>query len=428
MCYNHKNKKFIKKEEYRKMAIKIALLGLGTVGSGVLKIIKNNQKKIKQTSGEEIVIKKALVRNLKKHQNVAKEIELTTNYDDILHDAEIKIVVELMGGLHPAKEYISEALNAGKNVVTANKGLMATFGSELIALAAKNKCDLMYDASVAGGIPILRTLSTSYASDKISEIQGIINGTTNYILSQMGEKGLSYDEALKSAQELGFAEADPTNDVTGKDAAYKIVILSKFAFGTKISINDFTIEGINHLQKFDIEQAQTMGYVIKLIGIAKNIAGKLFVEVAPCLLPNNAIMSHIKNEINALQIKSQSLGTAIFTGPGAGSLATANSVMSDVIAETSNFVKKTNGQPFSNFSRTMKLTSSEEVKYPYYLSFETEETLLDLSELFSKLEIPVREIKHVDEKTIVVTEEISRRQLQDLAIQDKYLRASYKIL
>lgn len=410
------------------MAIKIALLGLGTVGSGVLKIIKNNQKKIKQTSGEEIVIKKALVRNLKKHQNVAKEVELTTNYDDILHDAEIKIVVELMGGLHPAKEYISEALNAGKNVVTANKGLMATFGSELIALAAKNKCDLMYDASVAGGIPILRTLSTSYASDKISEIQGIINGTTNYILSQMGEKGLSYDEALKSAQELGFAEADPTNDVTGKDAAYKIVILSKFAFGTKISINDFTIEGINHLQKFDIEQAQTMGYVIKLIGIAKNIAGKLFIEVAPCLLPNNSIMSHIKDEINALQIKSQSLGTAIFTGPGAGSLATANSVMSDVIAETSNFVKKTNGQPFSNFSRTMKLTSSEEVKYPYYLSFETEETLLDLSELFSKLEIPVREIKHVDEKTIVVTEEISRRQLQDLAIQDKYLRASYKIL
>lgn len=359
---------------------------------------------------------------------MAKEVELTTNYDDILHDAEIKIVVELMGGLHPAKEYISEALNAGKNVVTANKGLMATFGSELIALAAKNKCDLMYDASVAGGIPILRTLSTSYASDKISEIQGIINGTTNYILSQMGEKGLSYDEALKSAQELGFAEAYPTNDVTGKDAAYKIVILSKFAFGTKISINDFTIEGINHLQKFDIEQAQTMGYVIKLIGIAKNIAGKLFIEVAPCLLPNNAIMSHIKDEINALQIKSQSLGTAIFTGPGAGSLATANSVMSDVIAETSNFVKKTNGQPFSNFSRTMKLTSSEEVKYPYYLSFETEETLLDLSELFSKLEIPVREIKHVDEKTIVVTEEISRRQLQDLAIQDKYLRASYKIL
>lgn len=285
------------------MAIKIALLGLGTVGSGVLKIIKNNQKKIKQTSGEEIVIKKALVRNLKKHQNVAKEVELTTNFDDILHDAEIKIVVELMGGLHPAKEYISDALNAGKNVVTANKDLMATFGSEFIALAAKNKCDLMYDASVVGGIPILRTLSTSYASDKISEIQGIINGTTNYILSQMGEKGLSYDEALKNAPKLGFVEADPTNDVTGKDAAYNIVILSKFAFSTKISINDFTIKGINHLQKFDIEQAQAMGYVIKLIGIAKNIAGKLFVKVAPCLLPNNAIMAHIKNELKLCKLR-----------------------------------------------------------------------------------------------------------------------------
>ncbi len=185
---------------------------------------------------------------------MAEEVELTTNFDDILHDAEIKIVVELMGGLHPAKGYISDALNAGKNVVTANKDLMATFGSELIALAAKNKCDLMYDASVAGGIPILRTLSTSYASDMISEIQGIINGTTNYILSQMGEKGLSYDEALKNAPKLGFVEADPTNDVTGKDAAY-------------------------------------------------NIAGKLFVKVAPCLLPNNAIMAHIKNELMLCKLR-----------------------------------------------------------------------------------------------------------------------------
>lgn len=178
------------------MAIKIALLGLETVGSGVLKIIKNNQKKIKQTSGEEIVIKKALVCNLKKHQNMAKEVELTTNFDDILHDAEIKIVVELMGGWHPAKEYISDALNAGKNVVTANKDLMAAFGSELIALATKNKCDLMYDASVAGGIPILRTLCTSYASDKISEIQGIINGTTNYILSRLIQLTMSLEKTL----------------------------------------------------------------------------------------------------------------------------------------------------------------------------------------------------------------------------------------
>lgn len=410
------------------MAIKIALLGLGTVGSGVLKIIKDNQKKIKQTSGEEIIIKKALVRNIEKHKNMADTVELTTDFTDILNDSEIKIVVELIGGLHPTKEYITEALKSGKNVVTANKDLMATYGSELISIAAKNKCDLMYDTSVAGGIPILRTIRKSYAGDIISEIQGIINGTTNYILSQMGENGLSYDEALKKAQELGFAEADPTNDVTGKDAAYKIVILSKFAFGTKIGIDDFTIEGINNLQAFDIEQAKKMGYTIKLIGIAKNINDKLFVEVAPCLLPENSIMAHIKNEINALQIKSQSLGTAVFTGPGAGSSATASSVMSDVIAETNNYVKKTNGQPFSNFSRIMKLTSSEDVKYPYYLSFEAEETLLTLSKLLSDLEIPIKEIKRVDERTVVVTEEISRQQLQDLVIQDQNLRASYKIL
>ena len=204
--------------------------------------------------------------------------------------------------------------------------------------------------------------------------------------------------------------------------------MSKFAFGTKIGIDDFTIEGINNLQAFDIEQAKKMGYTIKLIGIAKNINDKLFVEVAPCLLPENSIMAHIKNEINALQIKSQSLGTAVFTGPGAGSSATASSVMSDVIAETNNYVKKTNGQPFSNFSRIMKLTSSEDVKYPYYLSFEAEETLLTLSKLLSDLEIPIKEIKRVDERTVVVTEEISRQQLQDLVIQDQNLRASYKIL
>ena len=197
---------------------------------------------------------------------------------------------------------------------------------------------------------------------------------------------------------------------------------------TKISIDDFTIQGINNLKDFDIKQAQKLGYVIKLIGIAKNITGKLFVEVAPCLLPENAIMAHIKNELNALQIKSQSLGTAVFTGPGAGSSATANSVMSDVITEIKNVVKKTTGQPFSNFSHVMQLTSSEDVKYSYYLSFEAEETLFDLSKLLSDLEIPVREIKQVQSRIVVVTENISRQQLQDLAIQDQYLKASYKIL
>lgn len=410
------------------MAVKIALLGLGTVGSGVLRIIKNSQEKIKQTSGEEIVIEKALVRNPAKHQDEAQKIELTTDFNDILHDSEIKIVVELMGGLHPAKEYIMQALEAGKNVVTANKDLMATFGAELISLAADQQCDLMYDASVAGGIPILRNLSTSYASDTVLEVQGIINGTTNYILSQMSDQGLSYDEALKMAQQLGFAESDPTNDVTGKDAAYKIVILSKFAFGTQISTDDFTIEGINNLKAFDIQQAKQMGYVIKLIGIAENVAGKLFVEVAPCLLSQNTIMANIKNELNAVQIKSQSLGTAVFTGPGAGSLATANSVMSDVIVEANNLEKKISGRPFSTFSKDMKLASSEEVKYPYYLSFEAKETLLALSKQLDELKIPIQEIKQVDQQTVVITKEINGKQLRDLAKQDPHLKASYKIL
>lgn len=174
---------------------------------------------------------------------------------------------------------------------------MAVFGSELIKLAQDNHCDLMYDASVAGGIPILCTLSDSYVGDHILEIQGILNGTTNYILSQMDEKGLSYAAALKRAQELGFAEADPTNDVTGKDAAYKMILLCQFAFGVHIKLSDFSVQGINHLQGFDLQQAKKLGYTIKLIGIAKKIADQLFIEVAPCLLSNDALMANIKNEI-----------------------------------------------------------------------------------------------------------------------------------
>lgn len=268
-----------------------------TVGSGVLNIIKKNNGKIEQTNGQTIVVKKALVRNLQKYQEFAEKVSLTTDFNEILSDPEIKIVTEVMGGLHPAKEYISEALSAGKNVITANKDLMAVFGSELIKLAQDNHCDLMYDASVAGGIPILRTLSDSYVGDHILEIQGIVNGTTNYILSQMDEKGLSYAAALKRAQELGFAEADPTNDVTGKDAAYKMILLCQFAFGVYIKLSDFSVQGINHLQGFDLQQAKKLSYTIKLIGIAKKTADQLFIEVAPCLLSNDALMANIKNEI-----------------------------------------------------------------------------------------------------------------------------------
>lgn len=409
------------------MTIKIALLGLGTVGSGILDIIKNDNGKIEQTSGQKIVVKKALVRNKEKYQKFAHSVNIITDFNDILSDPEIGIVAELMGGLHPAKEYISEALRAGKNVVTANKDLMAAFGTELIKLAQDNRCDLMYDASVAGGIPILRTLSDSYVGDHILEIQGIVNGTTNYILSQMNKKGLSYETALKHAQELGFAEADPTNDVTGKDAAYKMILLCQFAFGAHVKITDFNVEGIDHLQDFDLQQAKELGYPIKLIGIAKKVADKLFVEVAPCLLLADSLMANIENEINALQIKSRNLGTALLTGPGAGSLATANSVMNDIVSEVKNLVNKTNGQLFNRFSSKDSLIITKDIKNPYYLSFK-QEKVAHLTNILDELGIEIQELKQIEDRTIVITKAINQLQLEKLSAANVKLMAKYKIL
>ena len=199
--------------------IKLGLLGLGTVGSGVLQMVQQNADKILDVTGCKLTVKTALVRNLGNYNKYADETSLTTDFDEILNDDEIKIVVELMGGIHPAKEYITTLLKNHKNVVTANKDLIASYGPELMTVAHENHCDLMFEASVAGGIPILRTIANSFTADKVTEVKGIVNGTTNYILTQMSQRGWSYHQALTQAQQLGFAESDPTNDVTGKDAA-----------------------------------------------------------------------------------------------------------------------------------------------------------------------------------------------------------------
>src|SRR5699024_3478365 len=220
---------------------------------------------------------------------------------------------------------------------------------------------------------------------------------TNYILSQMNKKGLSYETALKHAQELGFAEANPTNDVTGKDAAYKMILLCQFAFGAHVKITDFNVEGIDHLQDFDLQQAKELGYPIKLIGIAKKVADKLFVEVAPCLLLADSLMANIENELNALQINSRDVGTALLTGPGAGRLATANSVMNDIVSEVKNLVNKTNGQLFNRFSSKDSLIITKDIKNPYYLSFK-QEKVAHLTNILDELGIEIQELKQIEDR------------------------------
>jgi len=421
--------------------IKVGLLGLGTVGSGVLKMIQENGDKITNVTGQRITVKTALVRNPAKHEAVADSVTLTTDFAEILNDEEIDIAVELLGGLHPAEEYITALLKQHKHVVTANKDLIAAVGPRLAQLAHDNHCDLMYEASVAGGIPILRTIANSFSADQILEVKGIVNGTTNYILTQMAKQGLDYDTALKQAQELGFAEADPTNDVKGKDAAFKMVILSHFAFGTEVAVNDLQVLGIDQLTKEDVAQASKLGYVVKLVGLAKVVNHGLFVEVAPTLVNQSHPLASINNENNAVMVTGQAVGDTLFYGPGAGGLPTANSVLSDITSTTKNLVLKTTGNSFNNFAQELGPADPKAVSFPYYLSLKMPDVpgqMQQLAGLMTQVGASFQQLVQTaahqgHAHVVVITHAINQAQLAQLKeLLDQSptlsLQAAYKVL
>lgn len=422
--------------------IAIGILGLGTVGSGVVKLLQDNAQKIKDITGCELNVKTVVVRDLNRKRDVElKDIKLTDDVNEVLKDDEIKIVVEVMGTIEPAKEYITKALEAKKHVVTANKDLIAQHGSKLSEIARKNNCDLFYEASVAGGIPILRTIDNSFAADQIQAVLGIVNGTTNFILTQMTKSGLSYDEALKLAQEKGFAEADPTNDVAGKDAAYKMIILTQFAFGKDISISDVKLEGIQNVTANDIKEAKNLGYTIKLLGIAKLIEEKLDVSVGPVLVPNAKPLAAIQDENNAVLVRGQAVGETLFYGPGAGELPTANSVLSDIIAVTKDIVLETTGRRFNSYVNQLELANPDKITYSYYFSLRLADRpgqMLKLTEIMASENASFDTIKQTGSKdgkaqVLVVTHALSETQLnkikEKLAKEDEVtLLAAYKVL
>ncbi len=252
-------------------SIKIALLGLGTVGTGVYKVLKAQKEEMVRKLGAQVEIKKILVRNLEKAAaKVDDPSVLTNDWKEILNDPEIQIVAEVMGGMEPARTYMKEALEAGKNVVTANKDLLAAKGRELLDAAKENQRDLLFEASVAGGIPIIRPLKECLAGNHLDEIMGIVNGTTNFILSKMTDQGMEFEEALAMATELGYAEADPTADIEGYDAGRKVAIMASIAFNSRVTFDDVYTEGITKITAKDIRYAREMGYEIKLLGVAKN--------------------------------------------------------------------------------------------------------------------------------------------------------------
>jgi homoserine dehydrogenase len=348
--------------------ISVGLLGLGTVGSGVVKIIENHQDKLIHQVGCPVKIKKVLVRDLYKERGVQIDARLlTTDVNEVINDPEIDVIIEVMGGIEETRSYLLNALRNGKHVVTANKDLMALYGSELLAVASENHCDLFYEASVAGGIPILRSLVDGLASDRITKMMGIVNGTTNFILTKMCKYGAPYEEVLAEAQALGYAEADPTSDVEGLDAARKMAILARLGFSMNIDLDDVQVRGITEITEEDINYSKRLGYTMKLIGMAHRDGDKVEVSVQPTLLPDSHPLASVNDEYNAVYVYGEAVGETMFYGPGAGSLPTATAVVSDLVAVMKNMRLGVNGRSAVAPQYAKQLKSPCEIFSKYFL-------------------------------------------------------------
>lgn len=374
-----------------KREIVVGLLGLGTVGSGVVEIIHYHQRELEHQVGCSVKISKVLVQNKDKKRDVSlDDIYLTEQAEEILEDPEIDVIVEVMGGTHETRDYLLSAFQNKKHVVTANKDLMALYGRELINAATENGCDLFFEASVAGGIPVIRGIRDGLASDRLTKIMGIVNGTTNYILTKMDQEGRDYEEVLKEAQELGFAESDPTADVEGLDAARKMVILASLGFSMNVNLEDVVVRGITTVTTEDMEYCRQLGYTLKLIGLAKRKDGRIEVTVQPMLLPNNHPLASIHDEFNAVYVYGEAVGETMFYGPGAGSLPTATAIVSDLVTVMKNIRLDVTGQFPPTALHEKVLKSDEEVEAKYFLRLHVKDetgAFDEITSLFSKEEV-----------------------------------------
>lgn len=309
--------------------IKVSVLGYGTVGSGVVEIIRENAELITQRTGDEIQVKSVL--DLRDFPGDPVQDIIVHDFEEIKNDSEVQIVVETMGGLHPAYEFVKASLESGKSVCTSNKALVAAYGPELLEIAEQKNVNFLFEASVGGGIPIIRPLKTALAPDEILEISGILNGTTNYILTEMTDKGSDFDSVLKDAQNKGYAEKDPTADVEGHDACRKIAILTSLAYGKQLDFEDIYTEGITKITDRDINYAKQLGAKIKIFGSSKKAGDKVSAMVAPKLITSSHPLYSVDGVFNAILVKGNMVGDVMFYGQGAGKLATASAVVSDVI-------------------------------------------------------------------------------------------------
>ncbi len=407
--------------------MEIAILGLGTVASGLVKLIENHNA---INDSKKITIKYIFVRNEKRAQELSKKHNLdlklfTWNIEDITKDDSISIVVETMGGVDHTEEILLKLINKGKNIVSANKDLIALRGENLFEAAKKNNVAILYEAAVAGGIPIINTLKQSLQGNKIQKIFGIINGTTNYILYMMKEKGWSFQEALKQAQGLGFAEADPTNDVGGHDAAFKTAILASIVSGKRVDVKKIYCEGIEKISSEDILAAEKKGYVIKLLGIVNN-EEELDARVHPTLVPKSHSLAKVDLENNAVFIQGDAVQDLTLIGKGAGSLPTASSVMADLLTLTSASDQKVNPQLICKHTDYAQMKNFNAVENSFYIRLVLEDkvgVLKDLGSVMAKNKANVKfinqyendnKVAHADVFTDPISEKAMKAMLDEL--------------
>lgn len=401
--------------------IKVALLGAGTVGGGVYKLVERRAAEMPDKVGAELKITKVLVKNLqKKREGIPSEV-LTDDWEGIIHDPEISIVIELMGGVEPARTYILQALEAGKNVVTANKDLLAEHGQELMEAAERNHRDLCFEAAVGGGIPIIRPLKECLAGNEITEVMGIVNGTTNYILTKMTQEGWDFDDALKEAQRLGFAEADPTADVEGLDAGRKMAILASIAFHSRVTFKDVDVKGITKITAKDIQYAKEFGYTLKLLGVARNEEGKMEVGVSPMMIPSTHPLANVNDSFNAVFVHGDAVDDAMFQGRGAGEFPTASAVVGDLISVARDMQYDCCGRIGCSCYKNLSMKPAGEAKHKYFLRLIVEDRTGILAGVAGVLGNNGVSINQVIQKPavngvaelVVITDKVETRHLND---------------
>ena len=400
---------------------KIALLGMGTVGGGVYEIIERQKEEMPFKIGAALEGVKVLVRNKAKYADRIPAEKLTDVWEDVIGDDSIDIVVEVMGGIEPARTYIKAALEKGKHVVTANKDLMAMHGHELLELAGEHHCDLLFEAAVAGGIPIIRPLKQCLAGNNITEIMGIINGTTNFILTKMKEDGMDFGEALQLATDLGYAEADPTADIEGYDAGRKLAIMASIAFHTSVTFDDVFTEGITKITAKDMRYAKEMGCSIKLLGIAKNTETGIEVKVHPTMIPENHPLAAVNDSFNAVFVHGDAVDDAMFYGRGAGALPTGSAVVGDIMDVARNMLFHCNGRIGCSCYKNLPIKQIGDTTSRYYIRMRLEDragTLAAMAGVFAENDASIaillqKETIENDAEIVVVTHEVAEKKFMD---------------